>query len=125
MSGIYKEIDSKKLTLRDEKEIVRMVIRNRTISIREIQHALLQAEIEISIMIIQRVIKDAGIHVKVEKKGKHINEKNLRDRIKFAREHSRWNLDNWRYMESCVNSLGMMKISLLITYMFTIGSLYN
>ena len=96
MSVIYKEIDFQ-LTLSDQKEILRMVIRNRTISIREIQHAQLQAEIELSIMTIQRVLKDAGFRAKVVKRGKHINEKNLRDRIKFAREHSRWNLDNWRY----------------------------
>ena len=51
MSVIYKEIDFQ-LTLRDEKEIVRMAIRNRTISIREIQHAQLQAEIEVSIITI-------------------------------------------------------------------------
>ena len=31
------------------------------------------------------------------KKGKH-SEKNFSDRVKFAREHSRWNLDNWRYI---------------------------
>ena len=60
-SVIYKEMDVQKNSrLRDERESVRMVTRNPTISIREIQHALLQAVIEASTMIIQRVLKDTG-----------------------------------------------------------------
>ena len=65
MSVIYIFRRPKKFILRDEGEILRMVTRNRTISIREIQHALLQAEIEVSIVIIQGVLKDAGFHSKV------------------------------------------------------------
>ena len=49
-----------------------MVTKNRTISLEEIQCALLQAEIEVSIVTIQRVLKDAGFHSKVVKKVKYM-----------------------------------------------------
>ena len=72
------------LTEREERKILRMVLRDRTLSTRTIARMLLQEGIEISHMIIERLLQNAGFHSKVVKKGKSISTKNIRAHTEFA-----------------------------------------
>jgi transposase len=86
-----------KLSKRNKTFCVRSVVKDGKTNAREVKQALQESVgVVVSVSTIRRALQEAGLVSFVKPKKPLLRVKNIQDRLRFAKSHLNWTLDDWR-----------------------------
>src|SRR5262249_53084488 len=83
----------KKLTARDYRNLMRIVIRNRRAKLADIA---LQSATSVSLPTVRESLHQLGLWNRIARKKPFLSKKHIAKRLKWARERKKWTIDVWK-----------------------------